>query len=191
MTSPASSARPPRRWSPVRIGVGRGTADLAHNRRHFLPDGRVAMQWRNVEREPTEPVDKEFAVIRLDRADGTPLAVLFHYACHPVVLGSDNLEYSADFVGTACATVGEQLHTTCLFLQGACGNINPYVDKTPRDQGGVEAMRNMGAAWANCSWPRPAKPRQPRRPILRSSSIPASSRSACGGTSTTRKSARR
>jgi neutral ceramidase len=129
---------------PVHIGVGRGTADLAHNRRRFLPDGRVAMQWRNVEREPTEPVDSEFAVLRLDRQNGTPLAVLFHYACHPVVLSFDNLEYSADYVGTACKLVEDQLETTCLFLQGACGNINPYVDKTPRDQGGVEAMRKMG-----------------------------------------------
>ncbi len=129
---------------PVKIGVGRGTADLAHNRRKFLPDGRVAMQWRNVEREPTAPVDKQYAVIRLDRVDGTPLAVLLHYACHPVVLGSDNLQYSADFVGGARAVVEEQLKTTCLFLQGACGNINPYVDKTPLDQGGIAEMQKMG-----------------------------------------------
>lgn len=129
---------------PVRIGVGRGTADFAHNRRKFLPDGRVAMQWRNAEREPTEPVDKEVVVIRLDRTDGTPLAVLFHYACHPVVLGPDNLQYSADYVGTACALVEEQLKTKCLFLQGGCGNINPYVDKTPLNQGGIDQMRKMG-----------------------------------------------
>ncbi len=129
---------------PVRIGVGRGAADLAHNRRKFLPDGRVAMQWRNVEREPTAPVDKEFAVIRLDRADGKPLAVLFHYACHPVVLGSDNLQYSADFVGEACKTVTSELAAPCLFLQGACGNINPYVDKTPLAEGGIAEMRKMG-----------------------------------------------
>lgn len=129
---------------PVRMGVKRGTADLAHNRRHFLPDGRVAMQWRNVEREPTSPVDKEYVVVRFDRQDGTPVAVLLHYACHPVVLGPDNLEYSADFVGTARALIEKELKTTCLYLQGGCGNINPYVDKTPRSQGGVEAMHKMG-----------------------------------------------
>jgi hypothetical protein len=129
---------------PVKIGIGHGAADLAHNRRHFLPDGRVAMQWRNADREPTGPVDRETTVVRLDRADGSPLAVLFHYACHPVVMGSDNYQYSADFVGTACATVEDQLHTKCFFLQGACGNINPYMDKTPLDQGGVEEMRKMG-----------------------------------------------
>lgn len=131
---------------PVRIGIGRGQADFAHNRRHFLPDGRVAMQWRNAEREPTDPVDRQYAVVRLDRADGTPLAVLFHYACHPVVMGGDNYQYSADFVGTTCNVVEEALKTKCLFLQGACGNINPYMDKTPLKQGGVEETRKMGRA---------------------------------------------
>jgi hypothetical protein len=131
---------------PVQLGVSRGTADFAHNRRKFLPDGRVAMQWRNPKHEPTEPVDREFAVIRLDRADGSPLAVLFNYACHPVVLGPDNYEYSADFVGPTCATVEGSLKTTCLFLQGGCGNLNPYMDKTPLDQGGVDEMRKMGRA---------------------------------------------
>jgi neutral ceramidase len=133
-----------RATEPVRIGVGRGTADLGHNRRKFLKDGRVAMQWRNAEREPTEPVDREVATIRLDRADGSILAILFNYACHPVVLGPDNYQYSADYVGPACALVEEQLKTKCLFLQGGCGNINPYMDKTPLDQDGIKEMRKMG-----------------------------------------------
>ena len=133
---------------PVQLGVGRGTVDIAHNRRHFLPDGRVAMQWRNAEHEPTSPVDKEFVVIRLDRADGKPLAVLLHYACHPVVLGPDNLEFSADFVGEACRQVEENVGAPCLYLQGGCGNINPYVDKTPCADGGTDLMRRMGQTLA-------------------------------------------
>ncbi len=129
---------------PVKIGVAQGEADLGHNRRRLLPDGRVAMQWRNAERDPTAPVDRQFTVIRVDREDGTSLAVLYHYACHPVVLGADNLRYSADYVGQAAAVVEAGLDTTCLFLQGACGDINPYVDKTPLVHGGVEEMRKMG-----------------------------------------------
>jgi neutral ceramidase len=133
---------------PVRLGVGRGTVDIAHNRRHFLPDGRVAMQWRNIEHEPTSPVDKQFVVVRFDHEDGTPLAFLLHYACHPVVLGPDNLEYSADFVGVACHDVEDKLKAPCLYLQGGCGNINPYADKTPLSQGGVAEMRKAGATLA-------------------------------------------
>ncbi len=136
------------RLAPVRLGIGRGNVDLAHNRRHYLSDGRVAMQWRNVEREPTSPVDKEFVVVRLDREDGQPLAVLLHYACNPVVLGPDNLQYSADFVGAACRGIQETLGAPCLYLQGGCGNINPYVDKTPLADGGVDEMRKMGAVLA-------------------------------------------
>jgi neutral ceramidase len=153
---------------PVRLGVARGTADFAHNRRKFLPDGRVAMQWRNPNHEPTEPVDREFAAVRLERADGSPLAVLFHYACHPVVLGPDNYQYSADFVGPACALVEDELKTTCLFLQGGCGNLNPYMDKTPLDQGGVEAMRNMGRALGElvAKTATDAKPTEPQTPSL-------------------------
>ncbi len=135
---------------PAKLGIGRGEADLAHNRRKYLPDGRVAMQWRNAEREPTEPVDKQFVVIRLDRAEGSaagkPLATLVHYACHPVVLGPDNLQYSADFVGAACERVRAATGAPCLYLQGACGNINPYVDKTPLADGGVREMQQMGRA---------------------------------------------
>lgn len=134
------------RLEPAEIAVIRGRADFGHNRRKFLPDGRVAMQWRNAEREPTEPVDPEFVMLRLVGQGGKNLAVLFHYACHPVVLGPDNLQYSADFVGPTCAVVEDKLHTTCLFLQGGCGNINPYLDKTPLAEGGLEAMRGMGQA---------------------------------------------
>ena len=129
---------------PVRLGVGHGTADFAHNRRRYLPDGRVAMQWRNAEREETSPVDKQYTIVRLDRQDGSPLAVLFHYACHPVVLGGDNLEYSADYVGAARRVVEHELKTTCLFLQGGCGDINPYMDKTPLEQDGIAEMQKMG-----------------------------------------------
>lgn len=138
--------RAAREAAPARIGVGRGQADFGHNRRKLLKDGRIAMQWRNAEHEPTEPVDREYATIRIDRADGTPLAVLFNYACHPVVLGPDNYQYSADYVGAACEIVERELGAKCLFLQGGCGNINPYMDKTPLDQGGIAEMHKMGHA---------------------------------------------
>jgi len=133
---------------PVRIGVGHGEIDVAHNRRKHLPDGRVMMLWRNEERIPTQPVDKEATVIRIDREDGSPLAVLVHFACHPVVMDQSNLEYSADYVGEMARLVKEESGAECLFLQGACGDINPYLDKTPIDEGGVEAMRSVGRTCA-------------------------------------------
>ena len=139
-------AQAARNTEPVTIAIGRGEADYAHNRRRMLRDGRVAMQWRNAQRDATSPVDREYTVVRFNRADGTPAGVLFHYACHPVVLGSDHLQYSADYVGGACRAVETSLDTVCGFLQGACGDINPYLDKTPVDEGGVADMQKVGAA---------------------------------------------
>lgn len=137
-------ARCAEQLQPVRMKVGTTTADFAHNRRRYLPDGRVAMQWRNAGREATREVDREVTVVRVDRMDGSPLGVLYHYACHPVVLGPDNLQYSPDFVGAACGYIDEKLSTVSLFLQGACGDINPYLDKTPVSEGGLEETRKMG-----------------------------------------------
>lgn len=78
------------------------------------------------------------------RTDGQPLAILVNYACHPVVFGSDNLQYSADFPAAMARTVEEAFATEplCFFLQGAPGDINPYYAVTPIEQGAM-AMRDQ------------------------------------------------
>lgn len=130
--------------APARIGVGRTEIDIAHNRRLVLDDGSVRMLWRNEDKIPTAPVDKEAGVIRVDGPDGNVRAVIVHYACHPVVLGMDNTQYSADWVGAMAAAVTEATGAPTLFLNGGCGDINPYLDKTPLNEGGVQAMRGVG-----------------------------------------------
>ena len=133
---------------PATIGFAAGEVDLAHNRRLVLPDGSVRMFWRNEKRVSTSPVDKTVRVLRVDAADGRHLALLVNYACHPVVLGPDNLMLSADYVGVMRREVESQWSGQCLFAQGACGDINPYMDKTPLAKGGVEEMEKMGRALA-------------------------------------------
>ncbi|MGA2742896.1 MAG: neutral/alkaline non-lysosomal ceramidase N-terminal domain-containing protein, partial [Bryobacteraceae bacterium] len=81
---------------PARIGVGTGAVYIGHNRLRVNPDGTVSWFERNPTRIPTAPVDPTVTVLRIDRADGTPLAVLTNYACHPVVFGADNIRYSAE-----------------------------------------------------------------------------------------------
>lgn len=130
----------------IRLAVGYGEIDYAHNRRHVTKDGKVLMRWRNAKREPTQPVDKTVGVVRIDDADGRAMAVLVNYACHPVVMGPDNRQYSADYVGAMAKTVEEALGAQCMFLQGACGDINPYMDKTPLAKDGVKHMTEMGQA---------------------------------------------
>ena len=123
----------------VRIGTGYGAADIGHNRLHVNTDGTVNWFERNLTRIPTSPVDPMVSVLRIDQADGTPLAILVNYSCHPVVFGSDNLQYSADYPGVMIKTVEAALGNKllCFFLQGAPGDINPYYAVTPLQQNAI------------------------------------------------------
>jgi Neutral/alkaline non-lysosomal ceramidase, N-terminal len=127
------------RLQDVRIGVGTGTVYIGHNRLRLNRDGTVSWFERNPEHIPTSPVDPTVTVLRIDTADGKPLAVLVNYACHPVVLGADNLRYSADFPGVMNRVVQQELggQTLSFFLQGAPGDINPYDAVTPLQQDAV------------------------------------------------------
>jgi neutral ceramidase len=131
---------------PVRIGTGWGVAYLGHNRRALLPDGQARMFWRDETLLASSPVDPTVGVIRLDRRDGTPIAILVNYACHPVVLGPDNLNYSADYPSVMRDTIEEGFNRSAMvfFLQGAAGDINPFFDKTPLMQDAVLRMQETG-----------------------------------------------
>jgi neutral ceramidase len=131
--------------APVRFGTGWGQTQIGANRRYQPVDGPEVMFWRNATRSPTFPVDPTVGVIRIDRADGVPFAVLVNYACHPVVFGPDNRDYSADYPGEMRKTVEAAFPgSMCFFLQGGCGDINPYYDKTPLIEEGVRHMKETG-----------------------------------------------
>ena len=76
------------------------------------------------------PADPSVGVLRVDRADGSPLAVLGNYACHAVVLGYDNLLISADWPGYASRIIEADLGHDCvvLFSQGGSGDVNPLTE---------------------------------------------------------------
>jgi len=130
----------------ARIGVGTGQAIIGHNRRFVQSDGNVKMLWRNSTGQPAGPIDPTVGVIRVDDRQGNPLAILVNYACHPVVFGPDNLKYSADYPGAMARLVEESWggKPVCFFLQGAPGDINPMMDKTPLEENAVEEMRRVG-----------------------------------------------
>jgi neutral ceramidase len=127
----------------AQIGTGYGTAFIGHNRLRVNPDGTVTWFERNLTQVPTTPIDGTVSVLRVDGHDGQPLAVLVNYSCHPVVFGSDNLQYSADFPAVMARTVEDAFggKPVCFFLQGAPGDINPYYAVTPLEQDAV-GMRN-------------------------------------------------
>ncbi len=132
---------------PVRIGRGWGQAYIGFNRRYVELDGAVRMLWRNEPKVSTTfPVDPTVGVIRVDRRDGSPLAILVNYACHPVVFGPDNLMYSADYPGEMRRYVEREMGHSAMafFLQGATGDINPYFDKTPQIEDAAAVMKQTG-----------------------------------------------
>jgi hypothetical protein len=120
----------------VQVGTGYGVVSIGHNRLRVNSDGTVSWFERNLTKIPTAPVDGTVSVLRLDTAAGEPLAILVNYACHPVVFGSDNLQYSADFPAAMARTVEGEFagKPLCFFLQGAPGDINPYYAVTPLEE---------------------------------------------------------
>ncbi len=75
---------------------------------------------------PAGPVVPYAHVLRFVAADGTG-ATLFNHACHPVVLGQDNLQISSDFAGAVARYIEEQTGDKALFVNGACGDVNPRI----------------------------------------------------------------
>lgn len=74
-------------------------------------------------------IDPELLVTWLSEEDGTTIATLVNYACHPVVLGPDNQFVSADYPGALAAVVEREVGGISLFLNGAAGDIDPIVNR--------------------------------------------------------------
>jgi hypothetical protein len=94
---------------PARVAQGAG----------FLVGHSLNRRWLD------RPVDPGVGVLRVDDDAGQPLGVVTNFACHPVVLGSDNYLLSADYVGYATDRIESELGGTCIFVNGGCGDINP------------------------------------------------------------------
>lgn len=73
---------------------------------------------------PTD-VDKELGVIRIDKMNGTPLAVVWNFAIHGTAFGDSNLSFSADVMGAVSAKVEADLGVPALFANGAEGDTSP------------------------------------------------------------------
>lgn len=136
---------------PVRVGVGAGYEDrISENRRLKLKDGRVVDSRHAYSLPPDElvaeigPIDPQIGLLRLDREDGSTLAVVYNFACHPIQGGPGGAN-TADLTGFASQVIEETLGSgaVALFVQGCGGDINPagYKDvHHPRD---AEPLGNM------------------------------------------------
>lgn len=105
---------------PVTLGFGTAAVDLNINRDLYHEGAWV--QGPN----PAGPSDKTLAVVAFIGTDRVPVAVLMHYAMHPIHFFLSGV-VSADFPGHAAQYV-EQTYggrAVALFVQGASGDQNP------------------------------------------------------------------
>lgn len=102
----------------LRVGTTRSTANI--NRRSRDPNGKIYLGLN-----PDGPVDRQVGLLRLDRPDGTPIALIANYAMHGTVLGGKNQLISGDAPGTVAAYVEQKLGAPMLYINGATGDIAP------------------------------------------------------------------
>ncbi|MGQ0551337.1 MAG: neutral/alkaline non-lysosomal ceramidase N-terminal domain-containing protein [Armatimonadota bacterium] len=122
---------------PARIGVGTGESRVAKNRRENAPDGRIATGVN-----PTGVIDPHVFVLRIDGVDGAPSAAIVGYTMHPTTMGPTNRHFSADWPGHLKRTVEQLTGATCIFVQGATGNVGPGPEGFTDDP---RVIRKLGA----------------------------------------------
>jgi hypothetical protein len=104
---------------PCDVTWASGSCQLAAVR--DLPCGDVDVVGFN----PTQVPDDTLVVGRVCEADGTVIATVMNYACHPTTLAWQNALLSPDFVGSARETVETATGAPAIFLQGASGDLGP------------------------------------------------------------------
>jgi hypothetical protein len=106
--------------APARVTTGVGMSRANINRRAKDLDGTVSLGLN-----PDGPVDRQIGLIRLERPDGSVVALIANYAMHGTVLGGRFVEVSGDGPGIVSAYVEEKLGAPVLFINGAAGNLAP------------------------------------------------------------------
>jgi hypothetical protein len=110
----------------ARLGVGWGMAMANINRRGLDVVGEAFLGLN-----PDGPADREIGLIRLERADGTLLALIANYAMHGTVLGPTNMLISGDAPGIVAEYVEQKLGAPMLYINGAAGNMAPIYSVYP------------------------------------------------------------
>ena len=106
--------------------------------------GELAGFSRN--RRGDDCLDTSLTVLLFESPGSGRRIALVNYACHPVIVQAQD-RISADYVGVMTSVLERRVPglEACLFLQGACGDINPWVDDTRN----FADVNKMGLALAN------------------------------------------
>jgi len=78
-------------------------------------------------RRGDEFTDDELVLLRINRADGSPLALLVNFTAHGTFMTEKEMLVSGDWAGNMQRTVEDALdgNVTCLYMNGAEGDIRP------------------------------------------------------------------
>lgn len=115
----------------ARLGVGWGFSQANINRRAVDVDGKASLGLN-----PDGPVDRRIGLLRIEKEDGSPMALIANYAIHGTVLGGAQLEISGDAPGIVSAYVEEKIGAPMLFINGAAGNLAPIYSVYPNPKAG-------------------------------------------------------
>ena len=95
------------------------------------------------------PVDQEIRWSTFTRHDGTTKLLIYNHGMHAVVFGADMFFVSADWPGAVSSLIlGKKLADNVMFLQGACGDINP-VECCKGLKEGEAILENLFRSYAN------------------------------------------
>jgi hypothetical protein len=130
-----AAGRLPNQLRPAKLGYAKDTLrGIAYNRDDI--DG---------------PVDETLLVSRIEAADGELIASIVNYALHPVALGPGNLQISGEFCGLASRIVEESEGGVCLFIQSACGDIDPILMKTGSGRATFEEVQGLAETFSTAT----------------------------------------
>jgi hypothetical protein len=109
-----------KKLEPARLGAGWGFSMANINRRARDVEGETTLGLN-----PDGPADRRIGLIRLDRPDGSPIALISNYAMHGTVLGPANTLISGDAQGIVSEYVEQKIGAPMLYINGAAGNLAP------------------------------------------------------------------
>lgn len=105
---------------PAELSVGWGHSNANINRRARDGNGRTYLGLN-----PDLPVDRRIGMLRVERPDQSPIAIIANYAIHGTVIGGQCTLISGDAPGIVADYVERETGATMLFINGAAGNIAP------------------------------------------------------------------
>jgi hypothetical protein len=123
---------------PARLASGTGMSMANINRRALDFDGKTSLGLN-----PDGPVDRQIGLLRIEKANGSPLALIANYAMHGTVLSGQFMQISGDAQGTVAAYVEQKLGAPMLYINGAAGDIAPIYSVYPTPRAGHLTQFNV------------------------------------------------